>query len=302
MARKTDTKSSKELPGFVKRGRRLKEGTTLEHLIKKGMTEVAKYDRRGRIYASGAAFCPRQTVFGSILTSTEIQSAASKGYMSIGSAIEEMITDALYKSDALLFKQYRLPDMGLDMGGYIDAIVWSDSKIRALEIKSCSSIPSKPKPEHIAQALTYSSAIGMPISILYFSRSVANYNGELQMREFQLEFSNESMVSILFNICFSRLCITNNVAPPKPEGWNQKECGYCPFIPICWEGEDVPMDVLSGDERVKLMKRAKDMAENLASNEQVKIRRTGVLNFLEKNGSDFAKKLLKGSNWDELVL
>lgn len=295
-------KTKEELPSFVKRGRRLREGTTMEHLIRKGMTEVAKYDRRGRIYASGSSFCPRQTVLGSILTSTEIQSPASKGYMSIGSAIEEMITDALYKSEALLFKQYRLPDMGLDMGGYIDAIVFSDARIRALEIKSCSSLPAQPKPEHVAQASTYSVAVGLPASILYFSRNVANYNGELQMREFQLGLSHDDHVSTLFNICYSRLCITNNVAPPRPDGWSKDKCGYCPFVPMCWEGEPVPIDPLEGEERIKLMKRAKQMAEGLASPEQMRVRRTGVLNFLLKNGSDVAKRLLVDSDWDSLTL
>lgn len=295
------TKKS-DLPKYIKKGSPVSRSSEMETIIRRGLTKTVEYNRDGRLYASSAAYCPRQAAIGATGKSTEIQNAASGAYMTIGSAIEDMILTSFHNQGVLLFKQYKLPDVpGLNMGGYIDAIVHVLGRIRCVEIKSCSSLPGAPKSGHLEQLMTYSAVTGLPASLVYFSRSVADYKGNFQLREFPLNLTNEDHFNTLFKICYARLAIEAKVIPPVPAGWTQANCGYCPFVPTCWEGDELPGIAISRKQNTEMMEQARQWAAELSSEERMAERRHGVLRFLESNGSPTAKNLLSETDWNSLV-
>lgn len=293
-------KRKNEVPSFVKHGSPVNRGSEMETIIRRGLTKTVEYNRDGRIYASGAAYCTRQTVIGATGKSTEIQNAASGAYMTMGSAIEEMLLTAFHNQNVLLFKQYKLPELpGINMGGKIDAIVYVLNKIRCVEIKSCSSLPGAPKSGHLEQAQVYSAVTGLPASLVYFSRSVADYNGNIQLREFPLALSREDHFNTMFKVCYARLAIDANVIPPVPSGWTQANCGYCPFVPICWEDDELPGIAVGRKDNAIMMEQAKEWAAKLTTVEALSERRHGVLRHLEKNGTQTANELLAGTDWSQ---
>src|SRR5690606_33434459 len=109
---------------FVQYGDVVTGGDTISKLVVRGMSKINQRQRNGRLYASDAGFCARQTALQADRDDYEVQTAATTAYYAIGVTIEDLVLNGLYESGALLFKGYKLPDIGLNLGGYIDAIVF----------------------------------------------------------------------------------------------------------------------------------------------------------------------------------
>lgn len=294
--------SDESLPYFLKKGDPFATLETVETLVKKGLTSDPFWDRSGRIYASGSAYCARQTMLYSTFKGNSMITASSKAYMKLGEAIEELVISGLFNTGSLLFTQYRLPDVGLNMGGKIDAVIYVDGKIRVLEVKSCGELPARPKPEHRAQALMYNAVTGIPASILYFSRGVADYRGNLKLRNIPLNATPEELLAAMFVVCYSHFAIEMNVIPARPPEFDSEaQCGFCMYKENCWHGLAFKKPLVTPEQNRELTEKAGEMSSFLMSASQLTSRRTGVLNFIQVNGNEHANRVLNGTDWDALV-
>lgn len=287
------------LPTFVQTGDVTTGYETLTRLIVRGLTTQVKHEREGRLYASEAGFCERQGALKATRLDTEVEQAATKTYYAMGITIEELVLDGLYNSKALLFKQYQLPDVGLNMGGFIDGIVHLAGRIRVLEVKSCGELPSKPKGEHAAQAIIYSALTGFPATVLYFSRKVAKFGGELLMAEFNLPEDDATKRAAMYRAAYAHLATLEGVLPPKPSHLGSSgACGYCPFKNVCWEGDVSPW----GQEpdaatNTRLVAEANELVDHLMDPAAVAARRMIILKRLSREGNVNSKNLLRGADW-----
>lgn len=284
---------------FVQYGDVVTGEDTISKLVVRGMSKINQRQRNGRLYASDAGFCARQTALQADRDEYEVQTAATTAYYAIGVTIEDLVLNGLYESGALLFKGYKLPDIGLNLGGYIDAIVFLNGRIRVLEVKSCGQLPSVPKPTQAAQAMVYSAITGLPATLLYFSRSVANFKGELMLKEFPLPESDTQKRMTLYQVAYGHLAFMNKVIPAIPAHVTSKaQCGFCPFTGICWDGEEIKKwRHVDPDTHLRLVNEANELVDILMDPAAVNDRRTGILKHLSRAGNSKAKELLRNTDW-----
>lgn len=279
---------------------------SLAALVARGLTKQNNYDRQGRLYASDAGLCERKAVLAATDTNPSIDTASAQGYYALGNAIEELVMDGLYAQGALLFKQYRLPDVGLNLGGYIDGIILLAGRVRVLEVKSCGKLPDVPKPHHASQAYIYSAVTGLPASLLYFSRTVAKLDGTMLMKEFNLEEHPSEKRKSIYRAVLASLAVKRKVVPEKPSHMDtESKCtdAFCPFTSACWHGAgvDTGWPVISASDNVDLIREAHELTDTLLSSAATIDRRTGVLNYLKLHGNNRAKELLTESDWSTLI-
>ncbi len=286
----------------ITRGNPFGHATTLVGTIRHGMSSTKENDRNGRIYASQASFCVRQAVLKSTNNEDlEIVTPTNAAYYALGITIEDLVINALTRQGALLYPQYKLPDIGLNLGGYIDAIVMIGGKIRVLEVKSCGVMVTEPKPEHAAQAMVYSAVTGLPASLLYFSRHVAGFDGQLQIKEFPLIVTNDDARRTLFRVAYVHHAIEMGIIPDMPDYFTvEQDCGYCPFKENCWHNYPLPRPVVSPKQHLKITNAAKAIVDDLMDPSLVEKRRNGILRHIQQHGSDAAKKLLRG-DWSSYL-
>lgn len=292
------------LPSFVRAGTAgIDREDDLVSLVIKGLSSIRDNTRNDRLHARDAGLCQRRTVLSSKQTGQSVETPASKAYYKIGSTIEDIVLTSLYESGALLFKNYRLPDIGINLGGYIDGVILLNEKIRVLEIKSCGELPDVPKDEHSAQALMYSAVTGLPATVLYFSRQVAKYNGTMLIRQFDLDDNDGLARTALWRAVYGHLAIKEGFVPDRPTHMKRDACGFCPFIPYCWEGQDLEVEMgtpIDYDDHYELVSKTNDLIDGLMSQKSIVERRTGILKHLSHIGNDHAKKLLVGKDWQKL--
>lgn len=299
-----DKKTEGALPAWVKAG--VRDGTreTVGHLVTSGLADFEKRSRGGRLYASEAGYCERQGTVLAITESHELSSASSTMYKLLGDSIEKLVLDALYTQDVLLFRQFHIPEVGLDLGGYIDAIVYLNGKITALEVKSCGQLPSSPKPQHLHQAAIYSAITGLPAILYYVSRHVAGYDGTLKQAEFFIPVNGEVQRNALYRAALSHLCVLEGVTPNKPSHLKDEgDCGFCPLKPQCWHDAERlgwPEDI-SPSLAMSLTREATALVDDLLSREATQERRNGILKHLSRAGNSTAKTLLRERDWAPLV-
>lgn len=292
-----------QLPPFVRGGDVLDAHATVSRLVSRGLSRINRINRNGRLYASDAGLCARHAALAAAREEDEVQNAASVAYCTLGDTIEEIVMDALYRTGALLFKQYKLPDTPINLGGYIDGIIYLAGKLRVLEVKSCGELPNKPKPLHQAQAYLYSAIVGLPATVLYFSRKVATFSGELLLREFELPEDDQFRRAALYQATYGHLAFTRGILPDKPMHMvNKSVCGLCPFINVCW-GTDKAGSLLPVEPgtHVELVRETNALVDDLLDPVAVRDRRTGILRHISRAGNKHAKNILNGSDWSKLV-
>lgn len=285
----------------ITRGNPFSHAQSVTALLRRGLSTIETHDRGGRLYASQAAVCPRQATLSSTRQDQEVTTPASASYYALGNAIEELILGALRREGALLYPQYRLPDVDLNLGGYVDGIVLVGGRVHVLEVKSCGELPSEPKLEHRAQAMVYAAITGLPPIVFYFSRTVAGYGGDLKTREFALSPSSDELRATLYQVAYAREAIDAGVIPEIPTHFaSDKDCGYCPWKSHCWSGEPLPRPVVSPEQHVDLVARASARVAGLMDPEHVTRRRNGVLRHIARHGTDEAREALAG-DWSTLL-
>lgn len=301
-----ETASSPGAVPFVSYGSGPAYANSLASVVARGLTKQVSYDRQGRLYASDAGLCERKAVLSATDLNPSVDTASARGYYALGNAIEELVMDGLFAQGALLFKQYRLPDVGLNLGGYIDGIILLAGRIRVLEVKSCGKLPDVPKPHHASQAYIYSAITGLPASLLYFSRTVAKLDGTLLMKEFNLEEHPSEKRKSIYRAVLASLAVKRKVVPEKPTHMaTEAQCveAFCPFTSVCWHGVgvDTGWPIVSAVDNVELIREAHELTDSLLSPAVMVDRRTGVLNYLKTHGNSRAKELLVDSDWSTFV-
>lgn len=287
----------------IRKGRSTANRGSLLGEIRRGMADVQTIDRGGRIYASQGGLCRRQTMLMATISMQWIKTPAATGYMVIGSSVEDMINDALYAESKLMYKQYKLPSIGLNVGGYVDSIVFAD-KIRLIEIKTCgNTLPPKAKHGHREQALVYAAVTGLEPSVLYFSRNVATYDGEIQMIEHQLHPSDDSLYTVMHTLSYGFFAIQSNLIPEVPPDMKKSYCGFCPLVDVCWNGDELPdyAKLVTKQQHLNLLDKAEKWTDQFMHPSAVLKRRNGTLKHILRTGTEHAKTILSNSDWDSLV-
>ena len=283
----------------IRRGR--PEGKGIEATIASGLTSQQNIRPNGRLYASIVGFCSRKGMLSATNEESQIISASSVVYMRMGEEMENIVIDSLYKKRVLLFKQYNLPNIGLNLGGKVDAIVLDNNKVRAVEIKSCGQIPTQQKPGHRQQALLYEAVSGLPSSVLYFSRTVADYHGQLKLKNIPSNPTDRELQMVIYNAAYAHEAIQMGVVPPKP-ALSEQDCKFCPFIDFCYHGREIEgKQVATPDQHYELSQIALERTTEIMDPDAVRERRIGVIKFLSENGNNHARKLFENTDWEQFI-
>lgn len=275
----------------------------LVKLVISGMRTKAKiYRNNQRLFAGDVAFCPRKAVmYHKIDPDLEVETSASgKLYMGIGSAVHEQVTTSLYEQGMLLFKEYRIPNLSLGLGGYVDAIIWLNDRVRGVEIKTCGKLPDAIKPEHRQQAMTYQAVTGIKMCVMYVSRNVADYSGKIQMRVFELDATQEQLDNALASVAVAYFFSEAGVLPRIPAHiTSEKDCTFCPFQSVCWKGAEAPVPLPTAEVREALMAKVTNRVAELKAEAQN--RTNGVLQHISLHGTKYAAEKLGGKDWSTIL-
>lgn len=194
----------------------------------------------GSIYASDAAFCARKCALHTA-TPKDIYTyttPATMLYMAVGTAIHEVIDELL--SPVSLATELSMDFFGIR--GRIDNIVWDGDGLKIIDTKTCGKLPVRIKPQQKEQLACYSLMTGVRrCSILYVSRSIADWNGNVKIKEIPLILDDDDIYHYATTIAASVYCSDHNIIPmmPQPGRREEKDCGFCPFIPKCYHGEEL---------------------------------------------------------------
>lgn len=295
--------------GFIDHGAsEIDNRTLLADIVALGLKQFELVDHGGRLWSSQVAHCPRQGAIEATLKKSEQEiTATSRFYIEIGNTSENLIIQSLANREKLLFAQYRLPTIkeypGLELSGYVDAIALQDSQVRAVEIKTCGSLPLTPREDQKSQALIYSAVTGLPATMIYLSREVADWSGRLKIKQFDFSFNREELEFYIFNAIYARLCIEQNALPNRSTKISKKShCFYCNHVDYCWNNgklEKSSLQEIDLKSMVALTSKAIDITKRVMSPASILARRNGVLKHLSKHGTKMAKEYL-GDNWPRL--
>lgn len=297
------------IPHFVKYSHDLGDvlSSPLIRLVSDGMNNIGRtdFERTDRFYASDAGMCPRQAALKS-QGKGEIDNPASfNAYCELGNTIEDLVVKSLEREKALLFTQYRIPDIGINLGGKIDVIAVVKGKLRIIEVKSCGELPKKEaKAEHQAQALIYSAVTGLPASVLYFSRNVWDFkDNKLMLKEIPLDDMLEEKRAVIYRASLAYYSTRKGYLPDIPSHIMKKsDCGFCPFKSFCWDG--LPLETLlkspTPEQNDTVIQQAKAFTDHLLDFNVTSDRRRGILKHIQMSGGKLAQDVLRGS-WDDLL-
>lgn len=270
-----------------------------ESWVLKGMSSKRDLHRAEvKFFASDAAECPRRAVKFLHTHRKEAITPASTAYMKLGIIIHELVSDALHKTNRLIFKEFRLPKrVKPDIRGIVDAIFFGpDDKILGMEIKSCGNLPGRPRDGHELQALTYSALTGLDFVILYVSRKVAGWDGKLMIKSFDIECDEITMMHTLTQVCLAYFANAKKVLPEIPPTFKQDaNCRFCPFQTECWEGEEEDLPTVGAGMLDELYSRAEERAEAILGEREAA--RTGILKHCQRHASPLMQRKLRSAGW-----
>lgn len=196
-----------------------------------------------KIYPSNSGLCARKSVAMTLLpkTATETHNITNQMYFKIGSAIEDVIVESLDRGGILLAREFKVKRdwKSALVSGRIDALVSMNENTYPVEIKSCGSkIPAKPRLSHLAQLETYMICTGMHHGLLvYVSRTVANWRGELKYRVFSIEMDSSYIDRVAEQLAMTLVFTDASILPGIPFS-DDKECRFCPLIGYCWPPQE----------------------------------------------------------------
>lgn len=250
------------------------------------LTSVGEPRARAHLWGADAGLCARRNVLLEHNTwLSNVTTASSNAYMSIGVALEDMLARGLREKNLLLAQGMYLVEIpGLKVRGKIDLIVYDhEEELALIEVKTCGKLPTVANPVHLAQIQTYAAISGIRRSWLtYISRNVATepWGPGVAMRTFQVDTSEEILKGRLHTAVLSRLASDLHKLAPVPTHFRKHtECHYCEFRDShCWvprpglreEGEyrldRHPLVDLSIEEHANLDREANKISEELFNN------------------------------------
>lgn len=223
---------------IIRKGSRVRGSGLVRHIVGGLKTENIR-KARYRLFAGDAGWCPRKSALFSLREGVNTGNAASEFYMSIGTAVHRTIQRALEVSKVMVESERRLDYKiaGVGISGFIDGILNLEDELKILEIKTCgANPPGRPKKEHFRQAMVYALLSGVyEIIILYFSRSVAQWSGELILAEFEVQATQEELKTTAHLLATSVVATKMKIIPDIPAHiTSSHDCGFCPFAKLCW--------------------------------------------------------------------
>jgi len=259
----------------IKRGITFGDKNSLTQSVIRGLSSVRKETRKGgRLYSSDGAMCPRKDVIINVrkrlLGEAEYTwTAVSEFYTQVGETMHNVVRNGLQSQNKLFGIEEKIPDIEINLAGYIDAIIEDEGALKVLEIKSCGVLPVKEKPQHRNQAILYSISSGLPATILYVSRKVAGYDKQLMMTTFDIWPSEDECTELLTRLCLARAAYMKQSIPRIPDYFtDEKHCEtiYCPFTKNCWGGindEKIKNRELSVIEEIEMRNIARSQASKI---------------------------------------
>ena len=205
------------------------------------LTESITKGGRRRPFASKAGYCPTANWFMGDSKGEFVVGASMKLYQGIGNGVEAEIVAAAERKGIMLGTQVKLPTpSGVDIGGFIDLIaIGNDGSPTLYEIKTCTNLPNKIKPEHAAQAATYWLFSGMErVELIYVSRKVQNFPDPTPLIK-TFQFDPTEWQGEIDNV-FKTLATFNGAKPPqRPAHFvKNRQCMFCDFANRCWDMSD----------------------------------------------------------------
>ena len=196
------------------------------------------------IFGSDAGFCDKKSALHLAVKKGTMQdvSQTSKWFFKIGDVFHDLVDQGL--RDVIVANELSIYHP-LGVNGRIDNIIWNSkgSQLEIVDTKTCGKLPSKIKAGHLEQLATYCLISGIPKGgILYVSRSVSDWRGNLLARYIELDF-DLIKDKIAKTIVSSFIWKTEELIPidnPRP---NKSSCKWCPFIPYCWEDKEFDLDM-----------------------------------------------------------
>jgi hypothetical protein len=235
--------------------------STVESFIVQSMQDSYELLGRPYLYGAGASYCSRQNFLNSKAYETRAQvTPASQLYMGMGSGVEQAVVDGLTRKGRLFFNNLYVPPMDPKVSGKIDLVYLDQNdQITIGELKTCGNLPTKPKPIHEAQLMTYAAVGGYKrANLIYISRNVADNQGNVLIRAFELDLSEARLTSTLERIVLSQMAIDEGWLPDIPVTLRKSDCLYCQFKKFCWDDAPIAVDysVLPTevrDEKIKIV-------------------------------------------------
>jgi hypothetical protein len=203
------------------------------------LQEIVKKNKRARPYASKAGYCPTANWFMGNSDGDFLVTSSMKLYQGIGNGVEAELVRGAERSGILLGTQVKLPTpQGIDLGGFIDMIVNINNHPTLIEVKTCTAIPTKIKPEHAAQAAAYWIFSGLDnVEVLYVSRKVQNFPDPTPLiKSFKFDSSEHDFE--IDNVFQTLKSYNLKKAPQRPTHFQKnRDCLYCDFSNKCWSAE-----------------------------------------------------------------
>ena len=233
--------------------------------------EYSMKRRKGRIFGSDGIVCPRKTVLLHHVEKHQKSktSAASRLYFKMGDGMQEVLGVGLENAGMLVFEEWKIDDSEVSIGERIDWIVIKDGKLRGIEAKTCNKLPNEAKSAHVFQARTYQLMTGLPFDVLYASRNVADFHGNLKIASFELEWNEEIEWDTAERMATIHVYDKHNLLPDIPSNkTSASACSWCPFKSRCWDGEvtytmDIEFDLVSPERKAELDAEIHEFAEFL---------------------------------------
>lgn len=248
-----------------------------------GGTKEEVNDRKGRLYASQAGFCARAATLSAIEVYSRRISAGSSYYTEIGNAIHAVVKRRLRDAGHLLAEEARISALGLS--GFVDIVANYDGAPRIIEVKSCGKLPTTPHASHFAQASIYGAFTGLPFDILYVSRNVLGFNGQLQTSVFSYPAPTTPSMALVTAV-HAAVCVNRRIVPDKPFG-NDSECRFCDHYDICWAGKTPPtLPFATPAEQGEAMALAMKIASRFMRPENIAWRKSAFLAQLSKKAGE----------------
>lgn len=277
---------------------------SIELLIRNGLKASSTSDRRNRLHARDT-YCGRRNAILAGLVTIQESNMVFQLYTEFGKTVEKIVIKGLQNSGSLLYEDFIIPSVGINLGGRIDAIAVVDKKVRILEIKNIGELPDKPKGSHIAQTKTYSAICGLPYSIIYVSRKVQRregYDVVPDMTTFNYPFNLSEAKEHIFDVVRSDIYKQNGFLPPKLHRF-KVQCEHCDFKSFCFHGVANSLITLkepTPDDELKLLTDIEKLTEEITKPENVKLRRNFVLTQIASKNKT-SKKILEKLDWDEIA-
>lgn len=231
------------MSNIFRRGR-VTKSSEIESLLAQGLAIESPIYRKN-LHGASVSRCSRRAVLHTLWSkeAREQSSPASEFYFGIGNAIHEAIHVGANNIGIEVANELRITYRDR-ITGYIDEILVDPVTdcLLIVDGKSCGKLPSSIKPDHEAQLATYALLTGIhSTAILYVSRSVAGFDGQMIWRLLKADLNLEFYARVMAT---SLIADRRRIVVPHPEHMSSRSaCGFCPFKEFCWDDTPFPTEI-----------------------------------------------------------